>query len=177
MDITEIIPQKPEFKLEATGNTYQLRPPSLEDNAFFKAKFGDDATVSKALKDVDWAVLSVMILRLMVNRKDFAPQEIEEETFEGLLEKKHVLAPERFRRLIVSENDKGAAMTALIAALTAGNPPLQKAVGEAIKKSLAELKSLTESPTGLESSTSSQANMDGPLNTSENLPIEKLTSS
>lgn len=160
MELDELLEKPPEFELSTMpGVKHRLRPPSLQDMLVFKNKYGENG-VQKACLEMDWKVISEVIVRLLEDKSPFAMTEEEEYDDEGVLVKRNVFATEKLLKCIVTLDDQAAAINSIGAAFTAANPKLKTKIIAEVKKKMAET-----SP-GTKSSTDSQPNMDGQPSTS-----------
>lgn len=159
MELHEIIPDKPEFKLSATGEiVHCLRPPTLEDRIIFDKKF-TNRRVMNALQANDWEIISFMVLHLMVDKSAYKAHDIEEQTADGEMIKRRVLGPEIFRKQVQKISDQAAVLGAISSAIVNSDPDIKKITEEHLKKKMMEFSQPEK--TGEESLTSSQVNMDG----------------
>lgn len=67
MELDEILPQKPSFTIEKTGKTYELRPPNMQDQVWFKNRYGQSDKFEKALENQDWEEIAVVAYYLLDN--------------------------------------------------------------------------------------------------------------
>lgn len=160
MRIEDVIPQRPEFILSSSGKTYELRLPSIEDRIWFRQRF-KEAEVKAAFDTRDWNVLSVIVMRLLKDRSDFAARDIEEIDEEGEKRKVRLSGSEILRRSILSTEDETQVICAINSAFANADPIVRKQLESALKKNL---------KTGPQSSTDSPTTTDGHSTTSEASP-------
>jgi hypothetical protein len=177
LTLEDIIPEQPEFSLSATGHRYALRSITLDDQVYFRRKFGSQEAIQDAFRTMDWEILSQIIFHLMIDKADFRAQTIEEIDDEGKTVQRTMTGPELLRKAI-KLNETVEILGALNRVIMNSNPVLDRFMRDELKKKLEEINKAAESasPAGDTSSISSQASTDGASNTSEAAHSENSTS-
>lgn len=161
MELKDILPEKPEFTLTATGeHVHVLRHPTLDDRAKFDSRFGAK-NAQLALGKKDWSIISQMVMILLVDKTPFQAKTEKFINDDGVEVTEQILGPQLIRRAVGSLSEEMAVIGALSKAFIGSDPKLIKAVEEELKKNLLK----DEKSDGPKSSTSSDQNTDGPLNT------------
>jgi hypothetical protein len=129
MDLTAIFPEQPKFKI---GNKeYHLRIPNLEDAARFNEILGNDqAKVNEIFQKLQWPLISKLIYRILVEKKDFLASEETAINDDGVETTTLVTGPTKLMRCL-SNAEALAMVDALVKAMELSNPPVDK---EAKKK-------------------------------------------
>lgn len=169
LTIEQIIPEKPEFTLRS-GKSYMLRIANVEDQSWIKNRFKSDEELQRVFQEMQWDALSVLVFRLLEDKTDFSPAEVEEVDDDGRKIKQFISGPRMLQRAM-TQGDGHKVLAALNASILLGNPELQEYVLSEVKKNLGELIQIGE-----KSSTSSQASTATPSSSSENSPSGKSTS-
>lgn len=159
MKLEELFPVLPEFTLKATGKSYKLRIPNLDDNSQFKQWAGaDPEAMGKVFENLNWVVLSKMIYRLLVDKSDFKGFSETVINDDGVEVNQFVPGPAVMMRNVVGGQAEGLEMVrALIEAMRKGDPLVDKAMRE---DSVPSDKKKRPKSTGAASLTSSAPSMD-----------------
>lgn len=153
MKLEDIVPENPSFTLSATGRTYELRPPSLEDIAHWTRTYGGIEGLTKVFKDKDWPEMCKVCFRLMKDKSDFmAKKEIVIDD-DGIETEKLVLAPERLFKAIATLDEGVAFQSAINKAFEAAQP---KQANADQAQGTEKKSDPSETSTGQKSSSSSQ---------------------
>lgn len=163
MELTDLFPSKPEFKLSKTDKTYTLRIPNLEDRAKFRELLGSDSNIQKVFNELQWDVIAKLVFRLLEQKEEF--EAVKEVGFDddGVRVTYLVTGPARFMRSVTTIDEGMNVLTALVAALRAGDPLIDKAMQAVIGE-----KKSQPSQTGENSLTLSPLSMDTPQNSLAN---------
>lgn len=157
MELKDLLPSKPEFKVQSKNKTYALRIPNLEDRARFRDMLGSDQEINRVFAELDWAKIAKLVYRLLEDKSDFLAVQTTIVDDDGVPQKALLTGPAVMMQAIHSIEEATAMLGALITALRNGDPLVDKALTaiDAEKKTI-------PSQTGDESLTKSQVNMDTP---------------
>jgi hypothetical protein len=156
MELEDLLPEKPEFKLVSTGKMYQLRLVNLEDHVWLKNKFGSSENFTDVMRNQDWSKAILFVYRLLVDKSEFMASEEPGVDDDGNPVKTLVTGPFKLLRAISGAEEAAYIMGALAKAIMLSNPMINDAVKEELKN---ELK---KNSIGQKSSTSLQASTVGP---------------
>ena len=161
--LEEIIPDKPEFYVSAKKKTYSLRPPNIEDQAWFISRFGSLDKVTEAMTSQDWEGICKIVYRLICNegKRDFKAEETTEFDDDGVETTALLPASRALLRSLIPD-EALEMMRALTKAVVLSNPLIEKAVVDNLKKNSKDIAPWI----GEKSSIKSKANMDGQKNKS-----------
>lgn len=160
--IEDLVPAPSEFTLE--GKTYHLRKFSIEDEAWMRRTWKPHET-EKYFAEMDMAKLSLLLYRLLVEKSDFPPVEIEDHDDDGNVIKRKLTGPQNLcRQLPGGILATQEIMFALSATIGVSQPILDALTKEEIENQMAAdkkkekpgKKSQTDRLTGEKSSKSSQ---------------------
>lgn len=168
MELTDLIPEQPEFTLSSTGKTYVLRIPNLEDRMLMVQAAGGEAQVKTIFTELRWDVICKIVYRLLIDKSDFLATKESVINDEGVQETKLIPGPQLLMRAVRSNEDSVRLLGAFTSAITASEPLVRQYVKDEVKKNM-ELLKLT-STTGERSSMPSPQSTDTPQPSSEPLP-------
>jgi len=133
MELKDLFPSKPEFTLSSTGKTYSLRIPNLEDRAKFREWFGTDDNIQKVFNELQWDVIAKLVFRLLEQKSEF--EAVKEAGFDddGVKVTYLVTGPAMLMRAVMNTTESMSVLTALISALRAGDPLIDKAMKDAFE--------------------------------------------
>jgi len=149
MELTELFPQKPEFKT-SDGRVVALRVPNLEDRSWIQNLIGrDQARINQVFDNLEWDILAKIVFRLIVDKTPF---EAKQETVfddDGVKTTYLITGPALVMRSVQTLTEAHAMLNALVTAIRSGDP----LIDAAIKAANIEKKS-TPNQTGVSSSKS-----------------------
>ena len=155
--LDELLPSKPEFKLNATGKTYKIRLFTLDDGAWIRRTFGTDQDqIGRIFSDQDWEKIVKLAYHQLEDKSDFMFSQQEVIDDDGKKVMADITGPHALLRAIQGPEEGLSLITALTRSIINSNPSMSERVEEELKK-----KYQTESPAGEKSLTSLPANTDG----------------
>lgn len=128
MELTQLFPSRPEFTLSSRGKTYSVRIPNLQDRAKFREMLGSDAAIQRVFAEMDWSVIARLVYVLLVEKKDFPAENIEELDDDGVMKRYLITGPAVLMRSCTTLEEAMAMVTALVAAIRGGDPLIDKAM-------------------------------------------------
>lgn len=137
MQLEELLPSKPVFKLSVTGKEYALRIPSMQDKVDFVQIAGSKDKLTDALKESDWSVIGKLTYMLLEDKSDFKAEKKVVIDNEGIESEKFISGPTKFLQSIVNTTEIVSVLTAFGLAITLSDP-----VATAMAKEDAEKKRL-----------------------------------
>lgn len=148
MKLEDLIPMDPTFTIKSTGKTYRIRPPNMQDQVWFKTRYGSEDGYSKAVKSEDWNEIAVVVYYLLSqeDKRDFLPEKVKILDEMGAEKEVHHTGPEMLLVSLSGISEMLVVMQALTRAIFISNPIAE----EIAKKKLAET---GESPVPLPAST------------------------
>lgn len=157
MQLTELFPSRPEFKLSSRGKSFTVRIPNLEDRAKFREILGSDSEIQRVFDELDWSMISRLVYRLLVEKKEFPAEQVTETDDDGVEQKYLLTGPAVLMRACTTLEEAMGMVTALISAIRAGDPLIDKAMKTLENnKKKAELPKKTTNQTGPKSLTPSR---------------------
>lgn len=117
-------------EVELNGKVYKLRKVNLEDEAWLKGQ-GD---VQNAFLKEDMDFLAKFTFRLLVDKSDFLPKEIEDYDDDGNPLKKTLTGPTRVLQSLSGPSQKYELMKSLCVCIGVSRPLFDKMVADASKK-------------------------------------------
>lgn len=127
MSLSEIIPKPAEFSLRSTGETYTVRPFSIDDSEWIKSKY----TVEE-LEHIlqEWRMSDIVKITyhqlIFEDKKKFLAEEIEEVNDDGELIKRKLTGVEKFMRAIQGPDEEYQIYNALMEARGMSLPVVEK---------------------------------------------------
>lgn len=94
----DLIPERAELVIK--DKVYHLRPVTVEDWAWFENRWGQDQ-VDVNLQQMKTSELCVVIFRLLEEKNEFLPTEIDDYDDDGNVLKRKITGPERLSREIL----------------------------------------------------------------------------
>lgn len=169
--LEDIIPEGSTFTLKQTGKTYRIRPINLADEIWLNETFRED--IEPIFKEIRMKEVCRIAFRLMHpdDQVDFTAQTVRIIDEEGVWIEKQLGGAQLLFTLISGIQEKLQIFEALLKAIGAGRPLLERAANQAVT----EKKSHSQ-PTGQPSSISSPMSMAGLPITSSPEPHGKLPS-
>lgn len=165
MELNELIPEKPTFTLSSTKKEYELRIPNLEDKIeMTRIAGGTHENFIKIFEEKKWDSICKIVYRLLIDKSDFLAQKEPWIDDEGFEKEVIVIGPIRLLRAITTQSEATALLSALVSAISAGEPLIKDYIKSELKK-----KGHLDPLTGERSSISSHQNTDIPLNKSDHL--------
>lgn len=166
MELHELIPEKPVFTLASTGKEYELRVPNLEDKVeMTRIAGGTQEHFIKIFEEKKWDSICKIVYRLLIEKSDFLAKKEKRINDEGFEQEVVVIGPIQLLRAIKTQAEATAMLSALVSAISAGEPLVKEYVKAELKKKDMQL-------TGQSSLIESPLNMDTLPLKSDNSPSE-----
>jgi hypothetical protein len=166
MELSDLIPETAKFYLSSQQKDYELRTPNLEDRVEMVRICGGESGLMEAFNQKKWDQICKVVYRLLKDKSDFLAKRSTIIDDEGIQKEVLVTGPILLLRAVVTQTEAAHMLGALTSAIASGEPLIREYIENEVKKSLQHHPLLT----GENSSTASQANMDTPQNSSNNLP-------
>lgn len=165
MKLEDIIPKDSEFYLAAKQKNYRVRKIGLADKIWLRQVYGD--RIQSVLASGNMAEVCKIVFHQLFeeDKKDFAASEEEFMDEEGITSKKLVGGAALLMKFVNGTSEEIAMLKALIHAIGISEPMLSELEKEELKKNEI-VQNEPPKPIGEKSSTDSQANTVGQLNTS-----------
>lgn len=134
ISLSDILPTKPEFRVEKTNKSYLLRLPNMLDQVWIKEKFGGAERVAQVIHGQDWLEISRIVYRLMDDtaRADFPAVDARIINDEGESMHRRLTGPEHLLSSLGGLEETVRMLSALTQAIILSNP----IIGEEVKKKL-----------------------------------------
>lgn len=150
MELEDVLPSKPEFTLSKNNKTYTLRLVDFNDHIWIKEKFGSKAALEKAMSNLEWEKIILLVYRLLDDKTDFTASREKIHNDDGEIIEVLMTGPYKLLREMTSLEDSMNVLNALSASIIKSNPMIKdyvlhnaKEEIKKIKKKLTGQKSLT----------------------------------
>jgi len=162
INLDEIIPQPATLKLKATDKIYHLRPLDLDDEAWLKARFGDQ--LNSIFSNIKIAEIAEIAFNQLedTDKEDFVAQDVTIVDGKGEKHSIRLGGAQLLAKLIRGYDDKLAVFRSLIETIGISRPMFDGLVAEAEAQEKKSLTSPRNQLTGDGSLTPSPQNTGGP---------------
>lgn len=162
--LSDIIPTKPEFFIKSVGQTFEIRPPNLEDQQWIAQRYPAQADIARIFSNREWKEICVMVYRHLdtKGRAAFKPRKGVKLNDDGADEEIMLTGPEVLLVNLKDPEEAAKMLGAMVRAMVLARPDMEEIVATEVKKNWHQLQAaLGVKPIGQKSLTSSRRNTGG----------------